>query len=39
MDYKNLEYFMKAQKCYDQGRDGIVEEPPVYVYYAYLKPT
>ena len=21
------------------GRDGIVEEPPVHVYYAYLKPT
>ena len=21
------------------GRDGIVEEIPVYIYYAYLKPT
>ena len=21
------------------GRDGIVEETPVYVYYVYLKPT
>ena len=22
-----------------RGRDGIVEETPVHVYYAYLKPT
>ena len=22
-----------------RGRDGIVEEPPAHVYYAYLKPT
>ena len=21
------------------GRDGIVEEPPIHIYYAYLKPT
>ena len=23
----------------ERDRDGIVEEPPVHVYYAYLKPT
>jgi len=25
--------------CKCGGRDGIVEETPVHVYYAYLKPT
>ena len=23
----------------DGGRDGIVEETPIHIYYAYLKPT
>jgi len=30
---------LKEKKIYIGGRDGIVEETPVHMYYAYLKPT
>ena len=31
--------YQPEDKLNPWGRDGIVEEPPVHVYYAYLKPT
>jgi len=30
---------MQGARAVCQGRDGIVEETPIHMYYAYLKPT
>jgi len=37
--FKKLIIYVKHEDKLWWGRDGIVEETPVHVYYAYLKPT